>query len=82
MPHFTTFGKNYKRRFEGSGLFEEIFARILEKCYARGFVNDGIVFVDATHIKASPAPRSEASMGNWLKSPLMCMMSVGVSPQT
>jgi len=53
VPHFTTFGKNYKRRFEGSGLFEEIFARILEKCYARGFVNEGIVFVDATHIKAS-----------------------------
>lgn len=53
VPHFTTFGKNYKRRFEGSGLFEAIFERILEQCYEQGFVKDGIVFVDATHIKAS-----------------------------
>src|SRR5690348_6283086 len=27
IPHFTTFGKNYVRRFEGTSLFEEIFTR-------------------------------------------------------
>ena len=53
LPHFTTFGKNYKMRFEGSGLFEAIFERILLQCYERGLVQDGIVYVDATHIKAS-----------------------------
>lgn len=53
VPHFTTFGKNYKRRFEGTTLFEEIFARILEQCYERGFVKDDTVYVDATHVKAS-----------------------------
>ncbi len=25
VPHFSTFGKNYKRRFEGTDLFEQIF---------------------------------------------------------
>ena len=28
VPHFSTFGKNYKRRFEGTDLFEQIFKRI------------------------------------------------------
>lgn len=53
VPHFTTFGKNYTRRFVGTGLFEEIFTRVLEQCYERGFVKDDTVYVDATHIKAS-----------------------------
>ncbi|PCS03296.1 transposase [Lactococcus piscium] len=29
VPHFTTFGKNYKRRFAGTDLFEQIFNGIL-----------------------------------------------------
>jgi transposase len=52
-PHFTTFGKNYSRRFAGTDLFEQIFSHILAKCYAAGYVKGGEVFVDATHIKAS-----------------------------
>ena len=32
VPHFTTFGKNYKRRFEGTDIFEQIFAHILSEC--------------------------------------------------
>lgn len=53
VPHFTTFGKNYKRRFEGTDLFEQIFAKVLEACYHAGYVKGEEVFVDATHIKAS-----------------------------
>lgn len=54
VPHFSTFGKNYKRRFEGSELFECIFARILEEALNCGFVTaDMGVFIDATHIKAN-----------------------------
>lgn len=53
VPHFTTFGKNYTRRFAGTDLFEKIFAHILEMCYRAGYVKGGEVFVDATHIKAS-----------------------------
>ena len=32
VPHFSTFGKNYKRRFEGTDLFEQIFQNILMQC--------------------------------------------------
>ena len=52
VPHFTTFGKNYTRRFKDTDLFEQIFARILEECFKYKFVNPKEVFVDATHVKA------------------------------
>ena len=52
-PHFSTFGKNYKRRFEGTDLFERIFAHVLELCFGRGFAREEALFVDATHMKAS-----------------------------
>ena len=52
VPHFSTFGKNYTRRFKDTDLFEQIFAKILEDCYRWDFVDPSEVFVDATHIKA------------------------------
>ena len=52
VPHFTTFGKNYTRRFKDTDLFEQIFKRILEECYRYRLVDPSEVFVDATHVKA------------------------------
>ena len=52
VPHFSTFGKNYTRRFKDTDLFEQIFSKILEDCYKWNFVDPSEVFVDATHIKA------------------------------
>lgn len=52
VPHFTTFGKNYTRRFKDTDLFEQIFSRILEECFKHKFVDPKEVFVDATHVKA------------------------------
>lgn len=52
VPHFTTFGKNYSRRFKDTDLFEQIFQRILEECYRFRLVDPTEVFVDATHVKA------------------------------
>ena len=52
IPHFSTFGKNYSRRFEGTDLFERIFQHILSECYKAGLVDGSVVFVDSTHVKA------------------------------
>jgi len=52
VPHFSTFGKNYTRRFKDTDLFEQIFSRILEDCYKWNFVDPSEVFVDSTHVKA------------------------------
>ena len=52
VPHFSTFGKNYTRRFKDTDLFEQIFRYILEECYRFKLVDPTEVFVDATHVKA------------------------------
>ena len=51
-PHFSTFGKNYTRRFKDTNLFEQIFEHILQECFRHGFVDPSDVFVDSTHVKA------------------------------
>jgi len=53
IPHFTTFGKNYERRFADSDIFERIFEHILLEAVRSKFVDASAVFIDATHIKAS-----------------------------
>jgi transposase len=53
IPHFTTFGKNYERRFAGSDIFEKIFERILLEAVRCGFVDAEEAFFDGTHVKAS-----------------------------
>ena len=52
IPHFSTFGKNYTRRFKDTDVFERIFNRILEEAVRSGFVDASAVFMDGTHIKA------------------------------
>lgn len=52
VPHFSTFGKNYTRRFKDTDLFEQIFQHILEECYRFKLIDPTQVFVDATHVKA------------------------------
>ena len=51
-PHFSTFGKNYTRRFKDTDLFEQIFQHILQECYRHGYVDPSEVFIDSTHVKA------------------------------
>lgn len=53
IPHFTTFGKNYKRRFEGTDIFEQIFTHILLEAVKLNYVDPKAFFIDSTHIKAS-----------------------------
>ena len=52
VPHFSTFGKNYTRRFKDTDLFEQIFSKILEDCMKYKLVDTEQIFVDATHVKA------------------------------
>lgn len=52
VPHFSTFGKNYTRRFKDTDIFEQIFQHILEECYRFRLVDPTEIFVDATHVKA------------------------------
>ena len=61
IPHFTTFGKNYERRFAEGDIFEKIFEYILLEAVRCGFVDASAVFIDATHIKASANKNKSAN---------------------
>ena len=52
VPHFSTFRKNYTRRFKGTDLFEQIFSKLLQTCIDAGLVDLSEAFIDATHVKA------------------------------
>lgn len=52
VPHFSTFGKNYTRRFKDTDLFEQIFSYILEQCMKFHLIDTSTIFIDSTHVKA------------------------------
>ena len=53
VPHFTTYGKNYSRRFQDKELITEIFSQVLHQALFAGLIDPSEVFVDGTHIKAA-----------------------------
>ena len=53
IPHFSTFVKNYVRRFRETTLFEDIFAYILEQAVKAGFVKEDNLYLNSIHIKAN-----------------------------
>ncbi|CAG9621835.1 IS1182 family transposase ISBpu1 [Sutcliffiella rhizosphaerae] len=53
IPHFSTFGKNYNRRFKDTEIFERIFYHILKEAMKKGFVDPSVAFIDSTHVKAN-----------------------------
>ena len=57
VPHFSTFGKNYTRRFEDTDIFEQIFYRILKEIVDAGLLSADHIFIDSTHVKASANKR-------------------------
>ena len=52
VPHFSSFSKNYQRRYKDTDIFEQIFNEILFQAMSYGLVDTKIQFVDATHVKA------------------------------
>jgi transposase len=46
VPHFSTFGKNYNRRFKDTDLFEQIFYRILKEASDKNLISGEHVFID------------------------------------
>lgn len=53
VPNFSTFSQNYKRRYEGTDIFEKIFTYFLTQAIEKGLVDASVIFVDGTHIKAN-----------------------------
>ena len=52
-PHFSTFSKNYERRFKDSNIFEEIFVEIVNQAIKYNLVDGTTFYTDSTHKKAN-----------------------------
>lgn len=63
VPHFTTPGKNYSRRWKDSGLFEELFDHVVGQAIAAGYIDGRMVFTDSSHLKANANKRRIAKDG-------------------
>lgn len=53
IPHFTTYVKNYSKRFGDNHLFKKFFEKILEEAFTNDLIDPNVIFVDGSHIKAS-----------------------------
>ena len=53
VPHFTTYGKNYSRRFQDKELISKVFSRVLNQALCAGLNDPSELFLDGTHIKTS-----------------------------
>jgi hypothetical protein len=51
VPHFSTFGKNYDRRFKDTDLFEQIFYRILKEASDKNLISGEHVLLTQPTLK-------------------------------
>lgn len=67
-PHYSTFSKNYERRFKENDIFEKIFINIVKQADRYGLVGKEDVYTDSTHKKANANIRkSESQIVNEIK---------------
>ncbi len=52
-PHFSTFSKNYERRFKNSNIFEKIFINIVNQAIQYNLIDGTTFYTDSTHKKAN-----------------------------
>jgi transposase len=55
VPHFSTIGKNYERRFKDNDLFEQIFYRLFMKASEIELICAEHVLVYSPYVKARAA---------------------------
>lgn len=63
VPHFTTPGKNYARRWKDTGIFEELFDHVVMQAVKAGYIDGQVLFTDSSHLKANANKRYIAKEG-------------------
>lgn len=53
VPDASTLSQNRRRRFEGTGIEQTIFDRIVEQAIEQGLIGGRVLFTDSTHLKAN-----------------------------
>lgn len=60
VPNYSTWSKNYQRRYKDSKVFDQIFNHIIKHGIDNGFIDTVTVFGDGTHRKANANSRRAA----------------------
>jgi len=58
IPDHSTISQTRRRKFNGNGIFNELFENIVEKCKSLGLIRGETIFTDSTHIKANASMES------------------------
>lgn len=53
VPNYSTFSQNYRRCYVNTEIFKKIFVNIITQVIEMGFIDESVIFVDGTHIKAN-----------------------------
>lgn len=53
VPNYSTWSKNYERRYKDDEIFNKIFNRVLKQTIEYDFIDMESVFYDGTHQKAN-----------------------------
>lgn len=53
VPEHSTFSQLRRRKFNGIGLFEEIFDEVVRLCMERGLITGKLLLTDSTHVRAN-----------------------------
>ena len=59
VPDHSTISQNRRRRSNSSGLFWDIFQKIVFLCVKKGLADGKLVFTDSAHIKANASRKTE-----------------------
>jgi transposase len=63
VPHFTTLGKNYYRRWVHTDVYSEIFDYVVLQAVKAGYIDGQVLFTDSSHMKANANKRRIAKAG-------------------
>jgi len=53
IPDHSTISQTRRRKWRGTGIFEEIFTQVVQKCIDTGLVDGSLLLNDSTHVKAN-----------------------------
>jgi len=62
IPDHSTISQLRRRKFNGTDLFKELFARVLRLCVEAGLVSGKLLLTDSTHVKANATKMAKVTV--------------------
>ncbi len=76
VPDHSTFSQNRKRRFDQSGVFEDVFSGILQQCITLGLVTGECTVGDGSYLPANVSSYSQVKLQETVKRGMQSYLSI------